>query len=36
VGVPNPTIHKVNECVRLEDIEALHAIYLEALRRLLG
>jgi succinyl-diaminopimelate desuccinylase len=36
VGVPNPTIHKVNECVRLEDIEALHAIYLQALRRLLG
>jgi succinyl-diaminopimelate desuccinylase len=36
VGVPNPTIHKVNECVRLEDIDALHAIYLEALRRLLA
>jgi succinyl-diaminopimelate desuccinylase len=36
VGVPNPTIHKVNECVRLEDVEALHAIYLEMLRRLLG
>jgi succinyl-diaminopimelate desuccinylase len=36
VGVPNPTIHKVNECVRLEDVEALHAIYLDMLRRLLG
>ncbi|MCC7464250.1 MAG: succinyl-diaminopimelate desuccinylase [Gammaproteobacteria bacterium] len=36
VGVPNPTIHKVNECVRLADLEALHAIYLDMLRRLLG
>ncbi len=36
VGVPNPTIHKVNECVRLDDVEALHAIYLETLRRLLA
>jgi len=36
VGVPNPTIHKVNECVRIEDIDALHGIYLEALRRLLA
>jgi succinyl-diaminopimelate desuccinylase len=35
LGVPNPTIHKVNECVRLEDVDALHAIYLEVLRRLL-
>jgi succinyl-diaminopimelate desuccinylase len=35
LGVPNPTIHKVNECVRLEDVDALHAIYLEMLRRLL-
>jgi succinyl-diaminopimelate desuccinylase len=36
LGVPNPTIHKVNECVRLADVEALHAVYLEMLRRLLG
>lgn len=36
LGVPNPTIHKVDECVRLEDIDALHAMYLEALRVLLG
>jgi succinyl-diaminopimelate desuccinylase len=35
LGVPNPTIHKVNECVRLEDVDALHSIYLEVLRRLL-
>ncbi len=36
LGVPNPTIHKVNECVRLEDVEALHGMYLQALRNLLG
>jgi succinyl-diaminopimelate desuccinylase len=36
VGVPNPTIHKVNECVRLEDVDALHAVYLSVLDRLLG
>jgi succinyl-diaminopimelate desuccinylase len=36
LGVPNPTIHKVNECVRLEDVEALHGMHLQALRNLLG
>ena len=36
VGVPNPTIHKVNECVRLEDVDALHQIYLQAMRQLLA
>lgn len=36
LGVPNPTIHKVNECVRLEDVDALHGMYLQALRNLLG
>jgi len=36
LGVPNPTIHKVNECVRLSDIDALHAIYLQSLRNLLA
>jgi succinyl-diaminopimelate desuccinylase len=36
LGVPNPTIHKVNECVRVADIDALHAMYLQALRNLLG
>jgi succinyl-diaminopimelate desuccinylase len=36
LGVPNPTIHKVNECVRLADIDALHAMYLQSLKNLLG
>ena len=36
LGVPNPTIHKVNEQVRVGDIATLHTIYLQALRNLLG
>ncbi len=36
LGVTNATIHKVNESVALEEIDALHQMYLEALRRLLG
>jgi succinyl-diaminopimelate desuccinylase len=36
LGVVNATIHKVNECVRIEDVDTLHAIYLEALRNLLA
>jgi succinyl-diaminopimelate desuccinylase len=36
LGVPNPSIHKVNECVRLSDIDALHAMYLRALQALFG
>jgi succinyl-diaminopimelate desuccinylase len=36
LGVVNASIHKVNECVRVEDIEALHAIYLQTLRNLLA
>jgi succinyl-diaminopimelate desuccinylase len=36
LGVPNPSIHKVNECVRLSDIDALHAMYVRALQGLLG
>ncbi|HMI37958.1 MAG TPA: succinyl-diaminopimelate desuccinylase [Steroidobacteraceae bacterium] len=36
LGVPNPTIHKVNESVRLTDLELLHAMYLQALRNLLA
>jgi len=36
LGVPNPTIHKVNESVRLADIELLHAMYLQSLRNLLA
>ncbi|HEX4024436.1 MAG TPA: succinyl-diaminopimelate desuccinylase [Steroidobacteraceae bacterium] len=35
LGVVNASIHKVNECVRVEDIDGLHAIYLQALRNLL-
>jgi succinyl-diaminopimelate desuccinylase len=34
LGVPNPSIHKVNECVRLCDIEALHAMYVRVLQGL--
>jgi succinyl-diaminopimelate desuccinylase len=36
IGVVNSTIHKVNECVRVEEIDTLHAIYLQTLRNLLG
>ena len=36
LGVPNASIHKVNECVRVGDIDALHTIYLQALRQLLA
>lgn len=36
LGVPNGSIHKVNECVRVADLDALHAIYLESLRILLA
>jgi succinyl-diaminopimelate desuccinylase len=36
LGVVNASIHKVNECVRIEDIEGLHAIYLQTLRNLLA
>ncbi len=36
LGVPNATIHKVNECVRVSEIDTLHNIYLQALRNLLG
>ena len=31
----NATIHKVNECVRVEEIDQLHAMYLGVMRRLL-
>jgi succinyl-diaminopimelate desuccinylase len=34
LGVPNPSIHKVNECVRLADIDALHAMYVRTLQGL--
>lgn len=35
LGVVNASIHKVNESVRVGDIDALHAIYLQTLRNLL-
>jgi succinyl-diaminopimelate desuccinylase len=35
LGVVNASIHKVNECVRVEDLEALHRMYLNVLERLL-
>jgi succinyl-diaminopimelate desuccinylase len=36
LGVTNATIHKVNESVGVDEIEALHRMYLETLRRLLS
>ena len=36
LGVVNASIHKVNECVRVADIDALQRMYLNVLRRLLG
>jgi succinyl-diaminopimelate desuccinylase len=36
LGVVNASIHKVNECVRLADIDALHRMYFNVLRRLLA
>jgi succinyl-diaminopimelate desuccinylase len=36
LGVVNASIHKVNECVRVEDIDLLQAMYLQALRALLS
>jgi succinyl-diaminopimelate desuccinylase len=35
LGVVNASIHKVNESVRVADIDVLHAIYLQMLRNLL-
>jgi succinyl-diaminopimelate desuccinylase len=35
VGVVNATIHKVNESVRVEDIDQLHRVYFNVLRNLL-
>jgi succinyl-diaminopimelate desuccinylase len=35
LGVVNASIHKVNESVRIEDIDTLHAMYLSSLRNLL-
>lgn len=36
LGVVNATIHKINESVRLEDIDVLHKLYFGVLRNLLG
>jgi succinyl-diaminopimelate desuccinylase len=36
LGVANATIHKVNECVRVEDIDVLSRIYERVLERVLG
>jgi succinyl-diaminopimelate desuccinylase len=36
IGVVNASIHKINESVRVEDIDSLHAIYLSLLRNLLA
>jgi succinyl-diaminopimelate desuccinylase len=36
LGVVNQTIHKVNECVRVEDIDRLHQIYFRTLELLLA
>jgi succinyl-diaminopimelate desuccinylase len=36
MGVVNASIHKVNECVRVEDIEALRRIYVRILELLLA
>jgi succinyl-diaminopimelate desuccinylase len=36
LGVPNQTIHKVNECVRIDDIDALARVYRRVLELLLA
>jgi succinyl-diaminopimelate desuccinylase len=36
LGVINASIHKVNECVRIEDVDALHSMYLQTLCNLLA
>jgi succinyl-diaminopimelate desuccinylase len=35
LGVVNASIHKVNECVRVSEIDALHRMYVNTLRNLL-
>jgi succinyl-diaminopimelate desuccinylase len=35
VGVGNATIHKVNECVRVADIDLLSSIYERVMERML-
>jgi succinyl-diaminopimelate desuccinylase len=35
-GPVNATIHKIDECIRIEDLEPLRAIFLRCLERILG
>jgi succinyl-diaminopimelate desuccinylase len=35
-GLPNATMHKVGECVAVEDIRALSRIYEGIVRKVLG
>jgi succinyl-diaminopimelate desuccinylase len=36
LGVVNASIHKVNECVRVADLDALHRMYVALMRKLLA
>jgi succinyl-diaminopimelate desuccinylase len=36
LGVVNASIHKVNESVRVEDVDTLHGLYLQTMRKLLA
>jgi succinyl-diaminopimelate desuccinylase len=36
IGVANATIHKVNECVRVDDVDALSLIYQRIMEKVLG
>jgi succinyl-diaminopimelate desuccinylase len=36
LGVTNASIHKVNECVRVSELDALHQMYFNVLRNLLA
>jgi succinyl-diaminopimelate desuccinylase len=35
-GVVNRTIHQIDECCRVDDIDRLHRVYESLLRRLFG
>ena len=35
-GLPNATMHKLNECAAVEDIQALSRIYERIMRKVLG
>jgi len=36
LGVVNASIHKVNECVRVADLDDLHRMYVALMRKLLA